>query len=603
MRAGPVLAVAAGLCVAGAAVWRGTRPDAVAGRAGPVAASAEKSPAGRAAREADDIVDAVRRGRFSAALAGIVAFLRAFSPDDLDAERRPPFDEARLEAGRWGLSDAVALAEAGDISGAEGVLARALAALAGTSGEKEGAEAAAKVRLLAEKQAAAEAAKARAEALVPVAKAADAARAKAVKDPEGALVDLLGALQVAVDPDARKVLEKEVGTLQGRIATKKDRDGLRRRADQAIQAGDYAKAREILKSLVEGTDAAAADPAEVAKDQTKLDGVRDLEENKEPEALAACRKALRWLVKQQIADGSFSIPVVGDDGKKPTDDQRKKARFRTGLTGLAALALLGHVRYDITDEFAEPLDRTLAWLLAAQAKDGSFTTSQWELYENSICTIALVDADRLVHRTEMKPAAVKALEYLQNAQDSDGGWRYKPRSAQSDMSVTGWALQALLHARMGDYEIKQNSLDLGATYIDRMTDPVTNRVGYANQGQGSYAMTAAGLFCRLRYGQGSDDDRVRLGADFVVSKLPGAGFRDSCYALFYASDGMSRLGGNYWKKWSPALKRYLLDSQVKEGDAAGAWASASDQYGKDAGPVLVACLNALSLENFFEHRE
>jgi hypothetical protein len=602
MRAGPLAAAVLGLGAAGFVLWHALAPSAPtsgrgAGGTGPAADGRD-----RAVRDADDIMSAVRRGRFSAALSGVAVFLREFSAADLDPSRRAAFEEARVEAGRWGLSEALSLAESGDVEAAEAVLARALAALRGTAAEGEGDAAAARIRLLAEQAAAAAAVKARAEALVPAEKAATAARAKAAKDPEGALVDLLGTLEVVTDPDARRLLEREVEAVRKRTATKKDRDALRKRADQAIAAGDYAKAKEILKTLVEGAEAAGAEAAEAKKDAEKLDGVKELEENKEPEALAACRKGLRWLVKQQIDDGSFSLPLIGDDGKKTTDEQRKKAANRIGLTALASLALLGHVRYDITDEFEAPLDKSLAWLLAAQQKDGSFSRN---LYENSIAALVLVEADRLLHRGEMKPAAVKALTWLQDAQNSDGGWRYVPRTPPSDMSVTGWALQALLHAKLGDYEIRQNSLDLGITYIDRMTDPTTGRVGYMTTGSGSDAMTAAGLFCRLRFSQGPEDPRVSAGAEQLLRKLPGANWKNSAYGLFYASDAMSRLGGRWWTKWAPALKKHLLDAQLKEGDSAGAWPSAGDDWGKraDVGPIFVVSLNCISLENFFEHRD
>jgi hypothetical protein len=599
MRAATPLAAAAVAVALGALLaWRGPGP-AGSGPGGSPARDAAAAP-DRAAREADDVIDAARRGRFSSALAGAFAFLGRFSPGDLDEERRAAFGEARLDAGRWGVSRSLDLAEGGELDAAEALLARARRVLGGTEGEAEAEDAARRIALLIERAQGLAAAKDRDEALVPVEAALAASRARAAKDPEGALAGILDALNVAVHPEARRRLEAEVAVLGRAVRARKGRADLRRRADAAIQRGDYRKAREILEGLV--GDAASPDPEEAAKDRERLEGLKDLEENREPEALAACRKALRWLVAQQIDDGSFSVPVTGDDGKKRTDEERRKAPNRAGLTGLAALALLGHVRYDITDEFAPNLDRALAWLLAAQKPDGSFGRSS---YENSIGALVLVDADRLLRRHEVKPSAEKALRWVLEAQNSDGGWRYQPRLPPSDMSVTGWAFQSLLHARLGDYEIPPNAVDLAQSYVDRMTDPVTGRAGYMNPGQGSYAMTAAALFCRLRNGQGPEDPRVALAADWLGKRLPSEKWGESAYSLFYASDAMSRLGGNHWRRWSPALKKYLLATQVKEGDAAGAWPSAGDAWGKrpDVGPVFVVSLHAIALENFFEHRE
>ena len=66
---------------------------------------------------------------------------------------------------------------------------------------------------------------------------------------------------------------------------------------------------------------------------------------------------------------------------------------------------------------------------------------------------------------------------------------------------------------------------------------------------------------------------------------------------------MSRLGGAYWAKWGPGLKKLLLETQSKEGAAAGSWPAAGDPWAQRPGQVFVVALNALSLENFFEHRE
>jgi hypothetical protein len=598
VRAGPLLAVAAAaLAGAGWIAWQGLRPGPSTPESAPAAAPS------RAAREADDVVDAVRRGRLSAALAGIVAFLRHHDPADLDGVRRAEFGEARVEAGRWGLTESLHLAEGGEVAAAESLLAKAVRALEGTAAEGEVAAVAAKVRALAEKQGAKEAATARAEAMAPAAKAVAAAKEKGAKQPEAALADLLEVLQVTTDPEARKAIEKEVARLQGRVRAKADRAEIRRKADQAIQAGEYEKARGLLKSLVDGAEAAGADAAEAARDAEKMAAVKDLEENKEPEALAACRKGLRWLVKQQLADGSFSLTAKGDDGKVRTEEERTKAKHRTGTTGLCTLALLGHVRYDVTDEFAAPLAKSLAWLGSAQKSDGSFPG---DLYGNSIATLALVEADRLLHRTEFRPVANKALKWLLEAQNTDGGWWYQPRVPPSDVSVSGWAIQAILHAQAGAYEIPQNSIDLSISYLDRMTDPVSGAVAYRVPGQGgSRAMTAASLFCRLRYGQGPDDPRVKKAADSIVASTADRYWATSSYGVFYASDAMSRLGGDYWRKWSPFLKKTLLPSQLKEGDAEGAWPSATDVWGNrpEVGAVVVAALNCISLENFFEHRE
>ncbi|HEU4395603.1 MAG TPA: prenyltransferase/squalene oxidase repeat-containing protein [Planctomycetota bacterium] len=559
------------------------------------------APADPASREADDVVDAVRRGRLSAALAGAASFLRLHDPAALDADRRAAFEEARLAAGRWGLAEAESLVGRGQAEAAEAVLARAVAVLAGTEAEAEAAACSTRVRAAVEAVAAAATAAAEQAAVESVEKILLEARAKAaVGKPADALAGLLGPLEAASHPAAKARIEKEVASLRRSVKVADGRSAQRKRADEFLAKGDYAKAREVLVALVEG--AGEGTPAEeAARDKAKLDALKDLEQNREPEALAAVRRALRWMVKQQIPDGSFSVPVMGDDGKAVPDEQRKKAKYRTGITGLAAIALLGHVRHDLTDEFEPALDRSLAWIVAAQKSNGSFTGM---IYEDAICTLALIEADRILKKPGMAEPATRGLVFLQDAQNSDGGWKYSARKPPSDVSVTGWALQALLHAESGGYELRPGTVDSAFGYLDRMTDPATKQTQYQVPGGGNPAMTAVALFCRLRRSMGPEDDTVRLAAEFLARHPPhSASMKRSSYATFYASDAMSRLGGSWWRKWAPSLKKTLLDAQNKKGDAEGSWPSAEDAWARNAGAVYHCAMNAMSLENFFEHRE
>ncbi len=596
----PALAGAA-VAAAAAAAFLALRDPPGPGAGDPAPAARPRSSLSPLRREAEDILDAVRRGRYSSALSGIASLLARHDPADLDGDLAGPFAAARLEAGRWGLSEAPVLAEGGEAAGALDLLRRSAAALAGTPGEGEVAAAEERVRGILDRRRAEEEARAAREAREPADRAVASAREAAGKGGTAkALESLRAALRATTDPAARKVLEGEVAALAARLAGERTRAGRRKAADAALAKGEYGKAREILSGLAAEPGEGEAAKAEAARDAERAEAVKDLEENREPEALAAVRKALRWLVKQQLPDGSFSVSLVDASGRKPTEEERKRARHRTGITGLCALALLGHVRHDVTDEFAAPLDRALAWILAARQKDGSFSRN---LYEHSLCTLALVDADRLVRRSGVREAAQGGIAYLQDAANLDGGWRYTAKSPPSDVSVTGWALQALLHARLGAYEVNPQTVDLAFAYLDRMTDPLSGKTGYLVVGGGSLAMTAATLFCRLRNGMGPSDEAVAKAADLLLRTPPKPGWSETSYHLYYASDAMSRMGGKWWKAWAPALKKHLLSTQVAKGDDEGAWPTAGDRWAQDAGAVYLAAIHALCLENFFEHRE
>jgi hypothetical protein len=550
----------------------------------------------------DDVLDALRDGRPRPALAGALDLLRRGALQDLPEERQPEFEEARLETGRWAVDEAEALAGAGEAAAATGLLDKADRVLAGLDGGSETSESAERTRRLLADRAAAEEAAARALAARPSPVDEALLRAKgaeAVADPAGALKslkELLAATTVAPD---RLRLEGAVKELQSTLVAREKRARVRQQADAHVRKGNFAEARKLLDGLVQG---AAGDPTvspeEAARDADREKGITDLEENAEPTALVAVRSGLRWMVAQALPDGSYGWTAVEAKEKGIADEKRATHPHRQGLTALVALALVGHARYDITDEFTAATDAALRWVASTQRADGSFPG---DLYAHSLCTLVLVDADRLMGRGAYREQAARALTWLQNSQNIDGGWRYRARTPPSDISVTGWALQSLIHARYGGYEIRSDVLDGALAYVDRMTDP-DGKVGYLDPGVGSNAMTAAALFCRLRLGQGTADPRVTQAADRLLRTPPKAGWKETSYHLFYASDAMSRLGGPYWEKWAPALKKFLLDSQLRKGDSIGAWPTAGDRWAEKEGTLYLAAMNCLSLENFQERR-
>jgi len=569
-----------------------------------------------ARRAATDLLAAYARGDLRSTLAGVLSFLARYAVEDLAPEMARAFSGARAAAGRWALREAEGLATAGDTEGAERMLADAERCLHGTEAAGEVEPVRSRVLDILGRLAA------RRKDPPPEASAFDRELAAAKRlleagDLEGAAKHFALASPLAAGPAERRSLDQRANTLVAEAGKRRTRAERRRTADAAVRAGDYGKGRAILTALAEEARVdPEADPAESRRDEERGSAVTDLEENRELPVLASVRQGLRWMVKQQLPDGSFGWTAVEAKEKGLTEEKRSTHQHRTGLTGLAALALLGHVRFDITDEFEPTLRKAVDWLLAWQKADGSFpvsTTNQGvNLYHHSIVTAALVDMDRLLHDTRVRPAAAKAIRWLQDAANQDAGWRYSPRGPTSDVSVTGWALQALLHARAAHYDVggedpvlRPGVIDGAMAYVDRMTQQ-DGRVGYDKPtNPGSAAMTAAALFCRLRYDQGLGDARVQAAADFVVKRLPKPGWGENSYFLFYASDGMSRLGGTYWKAWGPALQKYLLDLQVKEGDSVGAWPTKGDAWAQrdDGGAVYQCAMHCLALENFFDHRD
>ena len=103
------------------------------------------------------------------------------------------------------------------------------------------------------------------------------------------------------------------------------------------------------------------------------------------------------------------------------------------------LAFLGAGHGPKSESFGDPVRRGLQYLLAAQDREGGIG-SQGEkyMYSHILATNALAEAHGMSAPDAYGKAAQKALDFLLSAQNPDKGWRYTPKSGDSDTSVTRW---------------------------------------------------------------------------------------------------------------------------------------------------------------------
>jgi hypothetical protein len=212
-----------------------------------------------------------------------------------------------------------------------------------------------------------------------------------------------------------------------------------------------------------------------------------------PSQQALIDSTVRFLQENQRAGGGFADP-----GKEPSQ----------GISGWVALALaadginpqdqarcgtdvftylVDHFREGFEEEIPWPQTATTAFerellvvdatgpsadprdfagydlveeILGRQLEDGSFTYTPDGNRGESNDTIFAILALSPIHEARVETAIEKAAEFVVVAQDADGGWYYSGRSPQSEVDMTGAALEALIAAgrpregetRLADYE-------------------------------------------------------------------------------------------------------------------------------------------------------
>lgn len=312
----------------------------------------------------------------------------------------------------------------------------------------------------------------------------------------------------------------------------------------------------------------------------------------EPSVDNSIRRALSWLATEQRPNGSWS---AGDYGES------------TAATSLAIMALLagGHV----PDEgpYGRHLTKGIAWILGQQHESGLLAgrdNSHGPMYAHGITTLMLAEASGMVGALHAEPcrkaleSAVRLIVESQNhprSQDQSGGWRYQPRSEDSDLSVTAWQLLALRAAKDIGCDVPADNIDRAVAYVRKLHVPRGGGFGYMGPHGATVTRAGTGIVALEVCGEHRTDE-VMAAAQFILTRplIPQETY--FYYGVYYCTVGMYKVGGQEWQTARPALYRAALDLQ----NPSGYWAPGDGSEGR-AGRVYATsmCVLALAIEYGF----
>jgi hypothetical protein len=332
--------------------------------------------------------------------------------------------------------------------------------------------------------------------------------------------------------------------------------------------------------------------------------------------------ALRWLAYHQEADGHWDVQKLEGAGM-----------WDPGITGLAVLAFLGAGNTEKVGAYKDNVKRGVAWIISQQRADGAIgTDAKYKEnhggygYHHAICGMALAEAAGMARIPETKAAAQKAVDYscdvYQFGDASDKlGWRYSPKAAEADSSVSGWYVMQLKSAKIAGLNINHASFE-GALkfYATREADPDKvkkeddgydtgkHRYGYTDKTP-MHNTTSIGCLCQLF--MGTKVEEIHGSALWLLRTCKpewkanlgvGNGGGWPMYYTYYTTLMMFQVGGDVWKDWNKGMKEMLLPNQRKDGDFAGSWDCLSD-WEKKCGRAYSTAMGALSLEVYYRYMQ
>jgi prenyltransferase beta subunit len=301
----------------------------------------------------------------------------------------------------------------------------------------------------------------------------------------------------------------------------------------------------------------------------------------------AIDRALAYLAKSQAPEGYFA----GPHGKS------------TAIASLCVMAFLTKGYTPVGGPYADVINKGIDFVLSCQQKTGLVVgpgQSQGPFgYDHCTSTLMLsevsgmVDPARQEKIDKVLPRALKlilAAQQIKKPPQLQGGWRYQPNSPDSDISCTGWALMSLRSARNSGAAVPKEAISDAVKFVINCQAPDGGFCYQPGAGSG-LARTGTALLCLELCGMHRDKPSIGAG-DYILKHLPSiiAGQDFYYYSLYYCSQGMFQLGGDYWEKFAVNMYETMLKYQAPD----GSWPQGAGNESQ-AGPCFSTAMGVLAM--------
>lgn len=326
--------------------------------------------------------------------------------------------------------------------------------------------------------------------------------------------------------------------------------------------------------------------------------------------------ALRWLARHQEKDGHWDKDKYGND-KDNGGFKKSQIDADLALTGLSTLAFLSAGHTPKIGKYKNNVKSALDWILEKQLPDGSFGYSKaFNVYDNSICALALTEAYAMYPDVKLKTAAQNAINFLLNIKTAHMGMSKIPNVPLST-SVNGWLLMAFKSAKIAGLELPTDVFDKFRNRLEEVTSKDSSSYGDTvsylelgdRKGNTKTTMTAVGMLMYEYVGANRQDLSGMAGK--LVKGLPvwdANKINNDMYHWYYTTLALFQYGGDHWKTWNKAMVEVLVKNQSVGGpldgskkDIDGSWDSEGDYWGKNLGRIYTTAMGAFCLEVYYRY--
>lgn len=326
---------------------------------------------------------------------------------------------------------------------------------------------------------------------------------------------------------------------------------------------------------------------------------------------AAVLQALDWFKETQTEEGCWSAWE---------SSSRTAQQESTRLTGLALMTFLAHGESPSSQDYGQTVQRALQYLLSKQNEYDEFCPIDKEkvgyhddigVYAHAIATYALCEAYSLTRAPVLKDPLRRAVRVIVAGQRESGSWDHRYQHAKwSDLSVSGWQIQALVAAEAAGIEVEglDQALKKAVAAIESHSaggGEFYYRMGIQSPVTYDY-MTGVGVLSLQLLGEGNSD-LVEDGVDYlrdceVTDWQAGWEKTDKkvsfniAYEWYYTTQAIFQEGGSSWRVWNREFAPMLINAQDKD----GAWRPPSEKGLEISNDIInVTAYSALSLQVYY----
>ncbi len=280
-----------------------------------------------------------------------------------------------------------------------------------------------------------------------------------------------------------------------------------------------------------------------------------------PEIHAAIIRGLAYLSSQQNDDGSFG--------------RHTRYGKNVGITSLAALAFMSDGHLPLRGQYQEIVTKSLEFVLSNATETGLIAadTSHGPMYGHGFATLFLGEIYGMsgdVDDTKIRNALVKAVRLIVNTQNDEGGWRYNPVPDDADVSVTICQVMALRSARNAGISVPKETIDRAIQYVQDCQNPDGGFRYMTSPGASAWPRSAAGV-ATLYYAGIYEGDALNKGLEYLSDQAyPSARRRQAhyYYGNYYTTQAMFLAGGEHWETWWPRCAADVIGHQDSD---TGGW--------------------------------